>query len=89
MRRLLLIGCMCVLVSASIGMMRADHRHSSNRQSSENYVEDVYFWQDASRTADGEVVPNYNTRAREIIFIEDSSTAQHPDTVRAIIRDVQ
>ncbi len=89
MRRMLLIGCTCLLVPASIEMMRADHRHSSYRQASEGYVEDVYFWEDVSQTADGELVPNYNTRAREIIFIEDSSAAQHPDTVRAIIRDVQ
>ena len=54
----------------------------------DDYVEDVYYWDDASsRVSDGGLVPNYNTRAKEIIFIEDSTQTQHPDTVRAILRE--
>ena len=53
----------------------------------DDYVEDVYFWPDATvQWANGELTPNYNPRAREIIFIEDSVSKEHPDTVRAIIR---
>ena len=56
----------------------------------DNYVEDVYFWpQTPTRDAQAELVPHYNPRAREIIFIEDSTSAQHPDTVRAIIREIK
>ena len=56
----------------------------------DDYVEDVYYWADAStQQAQGSPVPNYNPRAKEIIFIEDSLSALHPDTVRAIIREVQ
>ena len=57
----------------------------------DNYVEDVYFWPETSSRddANAELVPHYNPRAKEIIFIEDSTSAQHPDTVRAIIRDVR
>ena len=56
----------------------------------DDYVEDVYYWPDATdtRSADGELSPTYNPRAKEIVFIEDSSSAQHPDTVRAVVRDV-
>ena len=68
-----------LLTLVSLGAMVAD-----------DYVEDVYYWPDATatRTADGELAPNYSPRAKEITFIEDSTSAQHPDTVRAIIRDV-
>lgn len=56
----------------------------------DDYVEDVYFWpEDAPRDAGSNIVPNFNPRAKEIVFIEDSASAQHPDTVRAIIRDVK
>ena len=56
----------------------------------DDYVEDVYFWpQTPTRDAQAELVPHYNPRAREIIFIEDSTSAQHPDTVRAIIREIK
>lgn len=56
----------------------------------DNYVEDVYYWPETTtHQAASAPVPHYNPRAREIIFIEDSASAQHPDTVRAIIRDVQ
>lgn len=56
----------------------------------DDYVEDVYFWpQSPTQNAQAELVPHYNPRAREIIFIEDSTSALHPDTVRAIIRDVK
>ena len=66
---------MCVLaLIAQVSMSRAD-----------DYVEDVYYWDDGTT----QMVPQYNTRAREIIFIDDTAAVQHPDTVRAIIRDKQ
>ena len=61
-----------------------------SRLVADDYVEDVYYWADASTVAtNGNLVPSYNSRAKEIIFIEDSLSAQHPDTVRAIIREKQ
>ena len=70
------IAGVCLLALISAGLTRAD-----------DYIEDVYYWQDSkSVSAGGNVVPTYNKRAKEIIFIEDSTTMQHPDTVRAIIR---
>ncbi|MBQ7532059.1 MAG: hypothetical protein IJT12_10210 [Paludibacteraceae bacterium] len=69
---------MCMLALMSIGVTQAD-----------DYVEDVYYWADAkSHSQSGTIVPNYNSRAREIIFIEDSTTVQHPDTVKAVVREV-
>lgn len=79
MYRTIGIAVVCVLMLIGVSRTVAD-----------NYVEDVYYWPDASvQSANGSLVPAYNPRAREIIFIEDSLSAQHPDTVRAIIRDVQ
>ena len=79
MRRVLGIICMCMLAWISTGMSMAD-----------DYVEDVYYWQD-TRTAEanGTLMPSYNKRAKEIVFIEDTTGVQHPDTVRAVIRDVR
>ena len=69
------IAIVCVLaLIAQVSMSRAD-----------DYVEDVYYWDDGTT----QMVPQYNTRAREIIFIDDTAAVQHPDTVRAIIRDKQ
>ncbi len=57
------------------------------------FVDDVYFspqsqlLQQLSRPEN--ITPYYNRNAKEIIFIEDSSGTQSPDTVRAIIRDVR
>ena len=56
----------------------------------DDFVEDVYYWPSATqRNANEAPTPHYSPRAKEIIFIEDSAALQHPDTVRAIIRDVQ
>jgi len=52
----------------------------------DDFVEDVYYWDD-SYLQQQQLVPSYNPRAKEIIFIEDSVSAQHPDTVRAILRE--
>lgn len=69
-----------LLVLTSVGVTVAD-----------DYVEDVYYWPDAATpdAQQGALVPSYNPRAREIIFIEDSTAGEHPDTVRAIIRDIR
>lgn len=76
MKRLYAIAVLCVLALIVAGRTQAD-----------DYVEDVYYWQDShQKIAEATVVPTFNKRAREIIFIEDSTSAQHPDTVRAIIR---
>ena len=72
-----MVVCVLALI-AQVSMSRAD-----------DYVEDVYYWEDAqTQKANGTLVPTYNPRAKEIIFIEDSSTINHPDTVKAIVRDV-
>lgn len=79
MKRLWSIGSVCLLASAAASMIQAD-----------DYVEDVYYWQDIrSAQLGGEIVPHYNKRVKEIVFIEDSTTLQHPDTVRAVIREVK
>lgn len=78
MNRLLAIGAVCVLALVGASTMADD------------YVEDVYYWQDSRvRDANTPLVPTYNKHVKEIIFIEDSTTAAHPDTVRAVIRTVQ
>lgn len=78
MNRLLAIGVAGVLACIGASTMADD------------YVEDVYFWQDARvKDANAPLVPTYNKHVKEIIFIEDSTTEAHPDTVRAVIRTVQ
>ena len=78
MYRIVGIVVACVLMLIGVSRTVAD-----------DYVEEVYYWPDATvQSADGSLVPAYNPRAREIIFIEDSMSAQHPDTVRAIIREL-
>lgn len=84
MRRVWGIAVLCVSALASVGLSRADNNFSRQR-ATEGYVEDVYYWEDGTAQA----VPQYNPRAREIIFIDDTAAVQHPDTVRAIIRDKQ
>jgi len=77
-------------VCGIIGMCMLALLAGVSRTVADDYVEDVYFWADAAiGNAEEGVVPNYNKHAKEIIFIDDSVTAQHPDTVRAIIRDKQ
>lgn len=49
------------------------------------YVEDVYYWEDDQ--AIQQMMPSYNPRAKEIIFIEDTLSGQPADTVRAILRE--
>lgn len=79
MRRVLGILCVSALAWISAGVSMAD-----------DYVEDVYFWQDTrAMESNGTIVPSYNKRAKEIVFIEDTTGVQHPDTVRAVIRDVR
>ncbi len=52
----------------------------------DDYVEDVYFWSDApAQDESGAIVPNYNRRVRELIFVEDSVSQQKPDTVVTLI----
>ena len=79
-----IIAVLCVSALAGIGLSRADNSFSRQR-ARDAYVEDVYYWDDGTT----QMVPQYNTRAREIIFIDDTAAVQHPDTVRAIIRDKQ
>ena len=76
MRRVWCRAGVCLLAMISAGLTRAD-----------DYVEDVYYWQDSrTQNAGEEYAPSYNKRAKEIVFIEDSSSIQHPDTVRALLR---
>lgn len=52
----------------------------------DDYVEDVYFWSDApAQDENGAIVPNYNRRVRELIFVEDSVSQQKPDTSVVLI----
>jgi hypothetical protein len=77
MRRVWIIAGVCLLALAGACWTKAD-----------DFVEDVYFWQDTrTQNAAEAVVPSYNRHVKEIIFIEDSVSLQHPDTVRAIIRE--
>lgn len=80
MRRVCGIGYLVAFVCmACAGVVLAD-----------DFVEDVYYWPSATpRNTNEAPTPHYSSRAKEIIFIEDSSASQHPDTVRAIIRDVK
>lgn len=86
MRRVWGIAGVCLLL-ACFGISRADN-HRQRSSANDGYVEDVYYWADLSTaSSDGGIVPTYNPRAREIIFIDDTASEQHPDTVRAIIRE--
>lgn len=56
----------------------------------DNFVDDVYFQrkkavkdQIASKKP---LTPSYNKKVKEIIFLEDTTNIQYPDTVKAIIR---
>ena len=78
MKRRAVIGLMVAVSALAVGL----------KAYSDDYVEDVYYWSDSrTQQTEGTVVPTYNPRAREIIFIEDSLSLQHPDTVRAILRE--
>lgn len=78
MRRVWVIAVGCLLTFLlGVSVTQAD-----------DYVEDVYYWADIkTQTQNGTVRPHYNTRAKEIIFVEDSLAEQKPDTVRAILRE--
>ena len=77
MKRLQGIALAGLLATTAACMMQAD-----------DYVEDVYYWQDTrSAQLGSEVQPHYSKHVKEIVFIEDSTTTQHPDTVRAILRE--
>lgn len=65
----------CVVAISFLSLVIAD-----------DYVEDVYYW-DEEIAQPELLMPSYNPRAKEIIFIEDSATLLHPDTVRAILRE--
>ena len=72
----LCIGLVCAMgLVVSLTAVHAD-----------DYVEDVYYWADNSRT-DEAVVPTYNPRAKEIVFIEDTTVQQPADTVRLILTE--
>jgi hypothetical protein len=48
----------------------------------DNFVEDVYFWAgEPVKDADGKIIPNFNPKAKEIVFVQ---TVQVPDTVKAV-----
>lgn len=69
LRQILLIFLLLVPVAGTGVYLRGD-----------DYVEDVYFWQDAVVDENGEVVPHFNPKAKEIIFIQDT-TIHSTDTV--------
>ena len=47
----------------------------------DDFVEDVYFWaSEPVKDADGKIVPHYNPKAKEILFMP---TMQLPDTTKA------
>lgn len=67
-------------------------------EASNDVVDDVYYWpQDQQKTMPypsleakrTKVVttPYYNKNVQEIIFLDEDTTQQHSDTVRAIIRN--
>lgn len=73
-RRLVVLSA-CVFAISFLSLVIAD-----------DYVEDVYYWDEGIAQPEL-LMPSYNPRAKEIIFIEDSATLLHPDTVRAILRE--
>ena len=80
----ILAACVSALLIA--GMSMAGNVILRARQA-DGFVEDVYYWQDTKTlNAEQAMMPSYNKRVKEIVFIEDSVSALHPDTVRAIIR---
>lgn len=86
MKRVWGIAAVCVPALMIAGMSVADNVILRARQV-DGFVEDVYYWQDNQiMNTEGTVMPNYNKRVKEIIFLEDSVSAQHPDTVRAVIK---
>ena len=51
----------------------------------DDYVEDVYYWADVkTHSQNGTAVPNYNTRVREVVFVEGSTAVRQPDTVQVV-----
>ena len=57
----------------------------------DDFVDDVYYLSQVALTkklssTDTPLEPYYNKNVREIIFL-DTTDVEHPDTVRAIIRD--
>ncbi len=51
----------------------------------DDYVDDIYYIPLQEKSA--ELKPYYNKDAKEIIFIEDSTTQPNDTVVKAIIRD--
>ena len=46
----------------------------------DDFVEDVYFWaSEPVKDAEGKIVPHYNPKAKEIVYIP---TVQQPDTAQ-------
>ena len=71
MSRQVIIALSVVLLTAAANVMCAN----------DDFVEDVYFWaSEPVKDADGKIVPNFNPKAKEIVFLP---TVQLPDTAQS------
>ena len=76
MSRKLIVVCAALLISAVTAICADD-----------TYVEDVYFWaSEPVKDADGKIVPHFNPKAKEIVFIEP---VQQPDTLQVKVNPEQ
>lgn len=72
MSRPVIIALSAVLLTAAVTAIRAN----------DDFVEDVYFWaSEPVKDADGKIVPNFNPKAKEIVYVQ---TVQLPDTTTAV-----
>ena len=59
-------------------------------QFADDYVDDIYYKPkqelQLKLTQNRPLTPYYNKNVKEIVFIDDTLSDSHPDTVRAIIR---
>ena len=58
----------------------------------DDFIDDIYFTREDALRREllkkrGELVPRFNAKAREIVFVSDTVGNPHPDTVQIIIRD--
>lgn len=70
MSRRVIIAISAVLLVSAATVLRAN----------DDYVEDVYFWaSEPVKDADGKIVPHFNPKAKEIVFLP---AVQLPDTLQ-------
>lgn len=75
-----------LLFTAAIVAMAAE---PVNIWQEEFYIDDSYYWPSPSSASyiEGSAPTPYYRHTRELIFVDDTTCVQHPDTVKMIIRE--